>query len=130
MNLFFHRTIVLLLLLLQGVSPLVHAHVHADGGESGLHIDGISVLLEKDSQFTSLKTIGHSDAVMGMRSAIQHKTQLINDLPMSGFIGQYGHHFIQPYLLEKKVLLYSPPPFQNKLSTYLSIIAPRAPPFV
>ncbi len=130
MNLFFHRMIILLLFVLQGLAPLVHAHVQTDCGESGLHIDGISVLTEKYSQFTSLKTIGHSDVVLGMRSAIQHKKLLINDYPVKGYRDHSARYFIQALFIEKQLFSSSPPIFQNKLSINLSIIAPRAPPLL
>lgn len=93
MSLFFRRSIILLLFLLQGLSPLVHAHahahVHADGGEYGLHIDGVSVLTEKNVQFASLESIGHFDVVIGMRSAIQQKKLPISDLSDYG-VSNYG----------------------------------------
>ncbi len=126
MSLFFRRSIILLLLLLQGLSPLVHAHVQSDGGEYGLHIDGVSVFAEKDVQFSSLESIGHFDAVIGMRPAIQQKKLSISYFPNYGVSG-YEQHFIKSHVTEKPTQLLEPV-FQKKLSIYLSIIAPRAPP--
>lgn len=126
MSLFFRRSIILLLFLLQGLSPLVHAHVHADGGEYGLHIDGVSVLTEKNVQFASLESIGHFDVVIGMRSAIQQKKLPISDLSDYG-VSNYGQHFTKSHFIEKQTQFWLPV-FQKKLSIYLSIIAPRAPP--
>ena len=125
MNLFFSRSIIFLLFLLQGLSPLVHAHVQADGGEYGLHIDGISVLAEKNAQFTSLESIGHSDAVIDMRSAVQQKKLLVSN-PDNG-VSASAPCFVKSLFIEK-LLQFSLPAFQKKLSISLSIIAPRAPP--
>ncbi len=128
MNLFFRRSIILLLFLLQGLSPLVHAHVQTDNGYNGLHIEGISILAGKSCQFASLENIGHTDAVIGMRPAIQQQNLSLTSGSKNNSIGNsYVQHLSIPHLIEKHSH-FSFSAFLNKLSIYLSIIAPRAPP--
>jgi len=128
MNLFFRHFIVILLLLLQGLSPLVHAHVQQDSGEYGLHIDGISVPTQNNLQFSALKSIGHSDVVIGMRSAILQKNFLETDLPVAS-VCECTQYILQSPFKAKQVQ-FSLLIFQNKPSINLSIIAPRAPPSI
>jgi hypothetical protein len=125
MNLFFRRSIILLLFVLQGFAPLVHAHVQEDGGEYGLHIYGINLAAEKIPQFSSIKAKGHSEVTIGLRSAIQHKNLLINDLPISCFTDYTQYSVCPPF---KEPLQFSLLVFQNKPSINLSICSPRAPP--
>ncbi len=126
MNLYFRRSIILLLFVLQGFAPLVHAHVQEDGGEYGLHIDGIKLATEKIPELSSFKAKGHSEVTIGLRSAIQHKNLLISDLPIAGFT-DYTLYSIHPPF--KAPLQFSLLVFQNKPSINLSIVSPRAPPY-
>lgn len=129
MNLFLRQFIILLLLLLQGVSPLVHAHVHQDGGINGLHIDvdGFSTLSKQSPQNASLERVDHSGTVIGIRSAIQQKNQLIKHHPDTGLDLQ-SLHFSAPCFIENQ-LLYRSTVFADTVLINLSTIAPRAPPF-
>jgi len=128
MNLFFRQSIIVLLLLLQGLSPLVHAHVQEDTGEYGLHIDGFRALTENSPQFSAFDSIAHTDVVIGMRPAIRQKNLLSSDLPNTG-LNEATQDFTQAALVEKR-LLYDLSVFVIEASIDLSVIAPRAPPFI
>jgi len=125
MKLFFHQSIILLLLLLQGVTPLVHAHVSGDGSEYGLHIDGISSSVEKSSQLLSFESISHTDIVIGMQAAVQQKNKLFVELPTFGHANH--NKLIKLLVIENQPLFFS---FVSSLGsvTYRFISAPRAPP--
>lgn len=127
MNLVFRQSIIVLLLLLQGLSPLVHAHVQEDTGENGLHIDGFRVLTENGPQLSAFDSIAHADVVIGMRPAIRQKI-LASDLPNTG-LNDATQDFIQATFVDKKHLYYLSL-FVIESSIDLSIIAPRAPPFI
>lgn len=126
MKLFIHRSIIVLLLLLQGISPLVHAHVNADGRENGLHIDGISAQLDKSRQALSFKSVGHADTVIGMQPTIQQKKILLIDLPDCSEKADEPP-FLLPFI-EKRIVFFSTVSQSNSVVVYSSI-APRAPPF-
>lgn len=125
MKLFFHRSIIVLLLLLQGFSPLVHAHVIADGGENGLHIDGISVQADKSPQISSFKSVGHADIVIGMQSAVQQKNLLLIDVPNVSRKADETP-FLLPFI-EKRIVFFSTISESNSVVEFSST-APRAPP--
>jgi len=125
MKLLFHRSIILLLLLLQGFTPLVHAHVSGDGSEYGLHIDGISSSVGKSSQFSSFDSIGHTDIVIGMPAAVQQKNKLFVEIP--SFSHTNHNKLIKRFVIAKKLFLFS----SNSLPRSVvdrSSSAPRAPP--
>ncbi|WP_087871428.1 hypothetical protein [Bathymodiolus platifrons methanotrophic gill symbiont] len=73
MKIFIHRFILLLLLLLQGVSPLVHAHVHADGSNSGVHFHGINTPVNQRTEILALDILCHADAIIELKQAISQK---------------------------------------------------------
>lgn len=126
MNLFFRQSIIVLLLVLQGLSPLVHAHVQEDTGEYGLHVDGFQILTENNPQISAFDSIAHEDVVIGMRSAIQQKN-LLNNMQNTG-LDCSGSHYRQADFVEKQ-LMFCLPELANKRQINLSNIAPRAPPF-
>lgn len=125
MKLFFHQSIILLLLLLQGFTPLVHAHVTGDGSEYGLHIDGISSSVEKSPQLSSFESISHTDIVIGMPAAVQQKNKLFVELPFFAYVNH--NKLIKPLVIENQLLFFS---FVSSLGsdTGQSSSAPRAPP--
>jgi len=126
MILFGRQIIILLLLLLQGLSPLVHAHVQVDNGEYGLHIEGVSVQIKENAQFSSIEVIGHVDTVIGMKPAIQHNKLLKTDQPASrrSFFESLSIH---PSVKDDKRFFCSFIGLSGS-SVTLSNIAPRAPP--
>lgn len=126
MIIFGRQIIILLLLLLQGLSPLVHAHVQVDDGEYGLHIDGISIQIEGNSPLSSIKATGHVDSVIGMKSAIQQKNLLKTDQPASR-ISYFEQLFTATSGKDNKRLFCSFIALSETSAT-LSNIAPRAPP--
>jgi len=125
MKLLFHRSIILLLLLLQGFTPLVHAHVSGDGSEYGLHIDGISSSAEKSPQLSSFDSIGHTDIVIGMPAAVQQKNKLFVEIP--SFSHTNHNKLIKPLVIVKPSLFFSSIFLQRSVADRSSS-APRAPP--
>ena len=122
------RFIILLLLVLQGFTPLVHAHVHIIGSEEGIHIHGITSATSDEHQLSALDSFSCSDTAIGMHSAIQKKKPLYADLnadtAYSGYID-----FIRVPVFIIKTIGFSPPDISLKSSLLLSAFAPRAPPF-
>ena len=54
MILVIRRSIILLLLALQGFAPLVHAHVHIVDSEDGVHIHGVTTAISHEHQLSAL----------------------------------------------------------------------------
>lgn len=122
------RFIVLLLLLLQGFTPLVHAHVQMmDSVEDGLHIHHADSLVNQADPFSSLEVCRHSGPIIDMHAAIQQK-RLLEGEPVAISFSDYRHDFVLP--LRAKIRIgFSPPSIVAiKSSINLSVIAPRAPP--
>ena len=85
MKIFIHRFILLLLLLLQSVSPLVHAHVHANSSNSGVHFHGINTPVNQQTENSALDILCHADAIIELKQAISQKKLLDEEL--------VNHHF-------------------------------------
>ncbi len=128
MNLFFRRSILLLLLMLQGITPLVHAHVVAGGGESGLHIAGISVQADTDSYFSSIKSVGHADVFISMPEAIQQKNLLLIKSVSVAFSEIITDLLPVLSFVEKRVIFFTHSSTSNSVVNHSSV-TPRAPPF-
>lgn len=128
MIIFYRQSIVALLLVLQGFSPLVHAHVQGSGVEYGLHIEGTAGRTDNIPELTSFQGCGHCDAVIGMRSAIQQKNLLINKLADRDL----DNMALKPVLkvVVSQSSFYSSAECLHKHSISLSAIAPRAPPII
>jgi len=128
MKIFICRFVVLFLLLLQGFTPLVHAHVQMmDSVEDGLHIHHTDTLVNQADQFSSIEASRHSGPIIDMHAAIQQKRLLEGELVAISF-SDYKHDFVLP-LRAKKRIGFSPPSFiVIKSCISLSVIAPRAPP--
>jgi len=72
------RFIILLLLVLQGFAPLVHAHVHISNTISGvIHINGLSVG-NVDRDIATIESVGRQHVAIEMSTAIQ-KNQSLDD---------------------------------------------------
>jgi len=125
MILFGRQITILLLLLLQGLSPLVHAHVQVDDGEYGLHIEGINVQVKESPHSSSIERIGYIESVIGMKSAIQQKNLLKTDRSASQF-SYFEQLFFATYVNNKR-LFFSFISLSDS-SVILSNSAPRAPP--
>lgn len=125
MKLFFQRSIILLLLLLQGVSPFVHAHVMGDGGELGLHIDGFRGQFDYAYQTPSFKSIDHADVVIGMQAAVQQKNQSLNDIAV---FNENMKALIPSFSLDEQRIKFISHHFLSNSRIDTSSIAPRAPP--
>jgi len=130
MNLVFRRFIILLLLVLQGFSPLVHAHVHMiDGNNDGIHIDEISRAWQGADHAFSLSSIDHACAAIDMQTAIQQKKLLLDGELLNTFFVDARPKFSHK-LIVNKLIGFSPPIFIVQPSVSLSAIAPRAPPIL
>jgi len=118
----------LLLLILQGLSPLVHAHVHEDGGEYGLHIDGLTgqVSQRSELQLSSSEVVGHVHIAINMQPAIQQQNILKANLPTFAFY-KHQKNFTSPLRIEKQLIFFSVA-LPNTPSYYLATHSSRAPP--
>ena len=122
------RFIILLLLVLQGFAPLVHAHVHIIDSEEGIHIHGIvSAAGSDEHQLSALDNFSCADTAIGMHSAIQKKKSLHADLNADTCYFGYAD-FDQFSVLMEKTIGFSPPEIHCKSTLLLSVFAPRAPP--
>lgn len=122
------RFIILLLLLLQGFTPLVHAHVQSVESGSGLHLHEFDSYIEKQTytSVSSLAFIDKSGAVIDMSAAIKQQTSLIDNLDSSCFYFCVAV-FLQQAFLEKS-LDFSPYQAVFTSAIRYSVSAPRAPP--
>lgn len=127
MILVIRRCLILLLLVLQGFAPLVHAHVHIVGGEEGVHIHGITTVTSHALQFSSLDNYACSNAAIGMHSAIQKKKSLDVALDTDTYIVSYAELSHSLAILEKYIGFPSTG-LALKQPAFLSGSAPRAPP--
>ena len=128
MNLQFHRVIILLLLVLQGFAPFVHAHVQTtDSVSDGIHIDEISRVWQESSDAASLSSRDHSSQVIDMQAAIQQKKLLLEGELLNAVFVDAEFKFTQ-LLCINKLIGFSPPVLLLKPPVSLSVIAPRAPP--
>ncbi|MBT3811854.1 MAG: hypothetical protein HON51_05950 [Gammaproteobacteria bacterium] len=76
MKIFFHRSLLLLLLALQSVAPLVHAHLHVQAASNhSVHFHGFTVQVRQQSEIAALD-LGHCDALIGIKLTIVQKKLL------------------------------------------------------
>ncbi|MDF1582525.1 MAG: hypothetical protein RQ733_07045 [Methyloprofundus sp.] len=130
MNIVLRRFIIMLLLVLQGFSPLVHAHVHIiDSNNSGIHIDEISRVWHSADHSLSLSSVDHTCAAIDMQTAIQQKKLLLAGELLNTIFVDAKLKFIDKRLVNK-LIGFSPPIFIVKPAISLSVIAPRAPPIL
>ncbi len=124
------RLIILLLALLQGFAPLVHAHVQTDNGQAGIHLEGFAYADYDNSQVLSSKNSEcEACLVIGLGSAIQPKHLLMGDsaadepqlYPVPADITKL------PVFIKKQVG-FSPPVRIDYFQVYSLSSAPRAPP--
>ncbi len=124
-----HRLIVLLLLFLQGFTPLVHAHVGPAGGNSdnGIHIDGLGFTASGDAQLADFDQVGYYPLAIGISSAIQPK-QAFDECVERSYIAVTSHSVLSFCRFIEKQIGFSPPVI-GFYSFFPSDSAPRAPPF-
>ncbi|WP_174483504.1 hypothetical protein [methanotrophic endosymbiont of Bathymodiolus puteoserpentis (Logatchev)] len=127
MNLLYHRFIILLLLVLQGLSPLVHAHVQiVDNGDSGIHIDEISRIWQDAGDTLSFSNSEHVATAIDMQAVITQK-KLLLDSDLSHFLcANAKPQFIHLFGINNTSAFADVFIVQSSVS--LSAIAPRAPP--
>ena len=119
--------IILLLLVLQGFAPLVHAHVHMSDSGEGMHIHGIVSAASDRAQLSASDNFGCSDTAIGMHSAIQKKKTLSADVNVETVCSDYIDLIRGPAFIAK-IIGFSPPETSLKSSLLLPASAPRAPP--
>ena len=127
MILLIRRFIISLLLVLQGFSPLVHAHVHIIGSEDGVHIHGITTATSHEHELSALDKFSCSNTAIGMHSAITKKKSLNADLNADTCYLSYTD-FVQFPVFIEKTGGFSSPDIALEFSLLLSNSAPRAPP--
>ncbi len=126
MKLLLHRFIVLLLLLLQGFTPLVHAHVQADNAGYGVHLHDLSRYTNKAAHVSALELFADSGAVIEMNSAIKANRLIVADVDFA-ILQCCALFFLQQSFVSKQIVLS--PYYQTlKSSIKFSVSAPRAPP--
>ncbi len=126
MNLFFQQFIIALLLVLQGFSPLVHAHVEADHSETGLHIEGLLPTVDSQ-QHSAMQAAGHADTVIGMCSAIQQKNLLLKSMQDQDVDNNNFCSVSNVYVTHQ--IPVAQPEWLGIHAISFSELAPRAPPF-
>jgi len=130
MNLLYRRFIILLLLVLQGFTPLVHAHVPmTDNGETGIHVDEISRVWHDTGDALSFSNSEHIGTAIDMQAAITQKKLLLDGELLSVIFVDPKAQFIRFFVINK-LIGFSPPIVTVKPSVSLSAIAPRAPPVI
>jgi len=127
MILLIRRSIILLLLVLQGFAPFVHAHVHIVGSDDGIHIHGITSVSSHEHQLSALDKFSCSNTAIGMQSAIAKKKSLSAALNVDVYYVGYTD-FVQFPVFITNYVGFSPPRIDLKSSLLLSESAPRAPP--
>lgn len=123
------QLLLVLLILFQGISPLVHAHTHVnqDNELTGIHIEGLSSDLDRKSKLTTAGSISEIDVVISMPSGIQHDKLLVTVKTILAiscliFNEQYQHVNLD------KIIGFSPPIIRFKNPFQIASISPRAPP--
>ena len=130
MNLLYHRFIILLLLVLQGFSPLVHAHAQeVDNGGSGIHIDEVSRIWQDTGDTLSFRNGEKVSPAIDMQAAITQKKLLIDGVLLSAIFIDTKLQFIHFFIINK-LIGFSPPIVNVNTPVSLSVIAPRAPPSI
>ena len=127
MILLINRFIIVLLLVLQGFAPLVHAHVHVINSDDGVHIHGITTASSHEHQFSALENISCSNTAIGMHPAITKKKALSADLDSAAcYFGSFDLN--QFSVLLENTVGFSPPDLILSSALSLSDSAPRGPP--
>lgn len=130
MNLLYRRFIILLLLVLQGFTPLVHAHVQAmDNSGNGIHIDEISRVWHDAGDALLFSNSEHIGTAIDMHAAITQKKLLLDGELSNILFVDAKLQFIRLSVINK-LIGFSPPIVIVKPSVSLSAIAPRAPPIL
>ncbi|MBE0469689.1 MAG: hypothetical protein IBX55_09320 [Methyloprofundus sp.] len=127
MNLLFCRFIILFLLLLQGFTPLVHAHVQIiDDMANGIHIDQLSRAWDDTDTALSLSASDYAGTAIDMHAAIAQKKLLLDGELANSLVFAAQAKFTRLFVINNTsafadVFIVKPP-------VSLSAIAPRAPP--
>ncbi len=118
-----------MLIGLQSIAPLLHAHAHEDNfAVEGLHIHGWQQSVALEHAFQSLLIEHHHDAIIDMGQAISRINKLILDDVGDSVVPHNDILKIQTSGLYYYWVGFSPPFYSNKQNTLLDTIAPRAPP--
>ena len=130
MHFWSHRLIVLLLLFLQGFTPLVHAHVSstAFNADNGIHIDGLNFAVSGQSQLSDYDQVGYYSLAIGVNSAIQQKQNAEERIQCFCFL--LTRDFALPFHKYLEKLVDFSPPVVSFYSFSPSDSSPRAPPFL
>ncbi len=133
MILVMRRYLLVLLVLLQMIAPLVHAHSGSDFARFGLHLPNLEVYTVADNQsspaFQSLDYLASlDDAIVSISTGIQNTQSDSNDLlPLLYF--SPSPFVFSPALVSCEIN-FSPQTTPSFKTLYHSPHSPRAPPFL
>ncbi|NOQ63022.1 MAG: hypothetical protein GQ582_00740 [Methyloprofundus sp.] len=119
------RLIILLLFILQGFAPLLHAHAHTIGSEEGIHIHGVTTVIAHthEHELSELDNVACAQTTFSLHSAIQKKE---TGESMPAFISTADSFQLAAIINQK--IGFSPPPTDLKSLLFTLNSAPRAPP--
>lgn len=126
----FRNFLVVLLVSLQWISPLVHAHINATPSlQTGLHIPGLENYgIKPDTLLVSATSVNYAEVeglIIGIDAGIKTNQHASNDAP---YLPSISFAF-KPSVLRFAVN-FSPHPQAFVARFFLSAHSPRAPPFV
>ena len=126
MKIFIQRTILLLLIALQGVAPLVHAHVQGENN-IGVHFHSINAQsYQQTEEVAALGFFAHCDAVIDITLAVVQKKLL--DCELSNDSVTLSRILFPPAIVITTAIASSVYILPAKQSIKLSTAMPRGPP--
>ena len=123
------RSLIILLVLLQLVAPLVHAHSGQVESFEGIHLPGLEFVTASDNgpflSTTSSSPAKHYGTLVSVSSGIQHKNFSRTSVQEFYLASKDTHHNT---VLSRQELNCLPDRFIIPYKTYLQPGFPRAPP--
>lgn len=123
-----HKSLIMLLVLLQLVAPLVHAHSEQDESPEGIHLPGLEFVTGHDKGVVFSTTTSHTDydgTIISVSSGIQYKNFSRASVEKVYLLTKNTQHNTANCLLELSCLLEGLI-IQHKI--FLQSGSPRAPP--
>ncbi len=121
------RFIILLLFVLQGFAPLVHAHMRVNNTVSGVHVNGFSS--DNLERLTTVMKNSDDNPAIELGDAIQKKQNLVDDCGSQYLFFDTFYSLKIGLLIKNNTLDFSIPIIYPSHFLFLSTSAPRAPPF-
>jgi len=120
------RFIILLLFVLQGFAPLVHAHARINNTVSGMHINGFTS--DNLELITTVITNSDYNPAIELGDAIQKNQNLVDNVDSQILYFDTAHP-LKISILISNAIDFSIPIVYPPRFLFLSTSAPRAPPF-